>query len=300
MESGHTVGMTNSTTTDASQFVLATEATLGVTRIAVRELERSIPFYTDVIGLDHLATDGSVARLGSGGSTVLELSQEPDAPKAGQHAGLYHVALLYPSRIELARVVARIAHQGVAIQGAADHGTHEAIYLADPDGNGLELAADRPRDQWPSPQEEYTVGPQPLNTPDLMQLIDGEDVVKRAGAGVTIGHLHLHVGSIDDALAFYCETLGFELRAQLSTAAFVSLGGYHHHLGMNIWKGSGAPPAPEGVLGLRFWTLQIPAADIAILAARLEDCAAAHERDGQAIIVRDPWNNELRIEPLAG
>lgn len=277
---------------------LAADARLGVARLAVRDLSRSIRFYEDGLGMRHLGTEAGVARIGVD-TAVLELSQEPDARQPGRHAGLFHAALLYPARIELARVGRRLLARGLQIQGASDHGSHEAFYLSDPDGNGLELAADRPREQWPDPQVEYGAGPQPLDVEGLMALVDDEPPMPTAAPGLRVGHMHLHVGGIENAISFYRDVVGFELRARLPTAAFVSVGGYHHHLGLNVWKGEGVPPAPADALGLRFWTVAVPhVEDAEALAGRLRDAGIEHEVDEGRVVVRDPWNNELRVRAV--
>lgn len=287
---------TGTTATPAAP--LAAHARLGVTRLAVTDLARSIPFYRDGLGLQHLGTDDGIARMGVGDTTVLELEAAPDARRPGRHAGLFHVALLYPSRLELARVGKRLIERGLQIDGASDHGSHEAFYLADPDGNGLELAADRPQELWPDPQVEYANGPQPLDVRSLMDLVGDEPAPAQAAAGLVVGHLHLHVGDVDEALAFYRDVVGFQLMARLPSAAFVSVGGYHHHLGMNVWRGEGVPPAPDDAVGLRFWTVLVPSpADITALAARLDAAAIEYDLIGDVhVAVRDPWNAELHVE----
>jgi catechol 2,3-dioxygenase len=227
---------------------------------------------------------------------VLILHEQPGARRPGRHAGLYHVALLYPSREELARAATRLATTQTPIQGASDHGTHEAIYLADPDGNGLELAADRPRDEWPTVDEIYARGPAPLDLNGLLAAVASEDASPRAAAGLRVGHLHLQVGDIDAALAFYCDLIGFELQARLPSAAFVSAGGYHHHLGLNTWLGEGIPPLPEGTVGLRDWTLVLPTSDdVEAVMARLAAAeVATAELDG-GFEARDPWQIALQV-----
>ena len=286
-----------STTTATLPDTLA----LGPTALTVRDLDRSVDFYENVIGLDTLERADDRATVGSGGRPVLELVAEPDATAPGREAGLYHVALLYPAREELARVGQRIDDSGTAIQGASDHLTHEAFYLPDPDGNGLELAADRPRDQWPDLDDAYdlTKGPpQPLDVADLMRLVDGQPVVARAEPGVRVGHLHLHVGDVDQGLAFYRDLIGFDEIANMGTAAFVSAGGYHHHLAFNTWRGEGVPPAADGRLGMRYWTVLLPAADVATLRERIA-AAGIDTEDSAAggFTVLDPWRNALAVEP---
>ena len=275
--------------------------TLGPTALTVRDLGRSAGFYENVIGLDTLERSDERAVMGSGGRPVLELVAEPGATPPGREAGLYHVALLYPSREELARVAQRMIQSRTAVQGASDHHTHEAFYLPDPDGNGLELAADRPRDQWPDLQDAYDLtkgAPQPLDVADLMSLVAGQPVLARAEPGVRVGHLHLHVGDVDEGLAFYRDVIGFDEIANMGTAAFVSAGGYHHHLGFNTWRGQGVPPAGEGRLGMREWTVLLPADELPAVRERVSAAGyGAEDRDGGGFTVRDPWRNALAFEP---
>jgi catechol 2,3-dioxygenase len=215
---------------------------LGAVRLTVSDLDRSVAFYEEAIGLRPHSREEAVASMGAGGEDLVVLHEEAGARRAGRHAGLYHYALLFPSRKELARAALRLAATGTPIQGASDHGTHEAIYLPDPDGNGIELAADRPREAWPQPLE-YTGGPYPLDLDGLLSAIAGERPRARAGSGLGIGHVHLHVGDLERGLAFYRDVLGFELVTLMpGAAAFVSAGGYHHHLAFNLWRGTGVPP----------------------------------------------------------
>ena len=185
------------------------------------------------------------------------LTERPDAPRAGRHAGLYHVALLHPSRLELARAVQRLLVTRTPISGASDHGISEAIYLPDPDGNGLELAADRSRERWGDLSDPASIGPAPLDLEDLLGLVDGEPVRPQADPGLVVGHVHLHVGDVERGLLFYRDVLGFEAMTVFPSAAFVSAGGYHHHLAFNTWRGEGVPPVPEDAVGLRRWTVVI-------------------------------------------
>jgi catechol 2,3-dioxygenase len=271
---------------------------LGPVELTVPSLDRSVEWYETALGLrTHSRSDGR-AELGDGSSTVLVLVEDADAQPAGRHAGLYHYALLYPSREELARATMRLIVQRVPVQGASDHGTHEAIYLPDPDGNGIELAADRPRDQWPSPEEEFgRGGPLPLDVDNLLSTIAGEDPVATVGDGLRMGHVHLHVGSIEDGLRFYSDVLGFDVWAQIPSAAFVSAGGYHHHLGFNVWRGEGVPPAPEHTIGLRHWTIQLD--DVSEVRARIDAAGIAVEDAETGFVVRDPWGIALRFEARA-
>jgi catechol 2,3-dioxygenase len=217
---------------------------------------------------------------------VLELVEDPAARPAGRHAGLYHYALLYPTREELARAAIRLSVTQTPIEGASDHRTHEAIYLPDPDGNGIELAADRPREQWPT-DLGYAGGPAALDFGALLATVAGEDFSPQVRPGLRMGHLHLHVGDIEQGLAFYRDVLGFEVQANLGSAAFVSAGGYHHHLGFNVWRGRGVGAAPEHTVGLRHWTVAVP--DAEKIRARVP---GAEDFPG-GFLTRDPWGTAV-------
>jgi catechol 2,3-dioxygenase len=241
--------------------------------------------------------DGDAAVLGNGAEDVIVLRADPAARPAGRHSGLYHVALLYPSRLELARAALRIAAWRTPIQGASDHGTHEAIYLPDPDGNGVELAADRTRDRWPSYEEEFSRGgPRPLDVDDLLGLVAHEEPAARPVDGLRVGHVHLHVGDLEAATRFYRDVVGFDVMFAMPTATFVSVGGYHHHVAFNVWRGIGVPPAPSGTVGLRHHTMLVPdAADVDAARARIEAAGVAHEPYDGGLLVRDPAGNALVI-----
>lgn len=277
------------TTGPAASGVSTLPATLrlGAVHLTVTDLDRSVAWYQAALGLQVHRQDVGVAALGAGEDDVLVLHEDAQAAQPGRRSsGLYHYALLFPTREELARVALRLAATRTPIQGASDHGTHEAIYLPDPDGNGIELAADRPREQWPSPEEEFSRGgPMPLDFDALLGTVTGEEVAPRARAGLRMGHVHLHVGSVDEALAFYRDAIGFDVWAQMPTAAFVAAGGYHHHLGLNTWRGVGAAPQPaSGVVGLRHWTIVLDTAEeVAEVRARVEEHGhATSDLDGDA------------------
>jgi catechol 2,3-dioxygenase len=264
---------------------------LGAVHLIVSDLDRSVAFYEDAIGLRLHRREGGVAAMGVGEEDLLVLYEEPEARRAGRHAGLYHYALLFPSRQELAHAALRLAATRTSIQGASDHGTHEAIYLPDPDGNGIELAADRPRERWPKPLN-YAGGPHPLDLGGLLATVAGEEPRREAGSGLTVGHVHLHVGDLERGLDFYRDVLGFELMTFMpGAAAFVSAGGYHHHLGFNVWRGEDVPPTPAGRVGLHHWTVllgnseEVEAVRERVRAAGVE----VEEGEGDDFLVRDPW-----------
>ena len=262
---------------------------LGAVELTVADVDRSVAWYQQALGLRVHRHDATSAELGDGTETVVILREDAQARRAGRHAGLYHYALLYPSREELARAALRLSATQTPIEGASDHRTHEAIYLPDPDGNGIELAADRSREHWPA-DLGYAGGPAPLDFESLLATIAGEDPRPHVGEGLRMGHVHLHVGDIDRALAFYRDVLGFELQANLGTAAFVSAGGYHHHLAFNLWRGPGVGPAPEHTAGLRHWTVELESDDeVAQVVGRVRAAGLEAEPVDGGFAVRDPW-----------
>jgi catechol 2,3-dioxygenase len=276
--------------------VLPASLRVGAVELTVTDLDHSVSFYENAIGLRlHRREDGRVA-LGAGAEDLLVLVEDPDARPAGRHAGLYHFALLHPSRLELARAAHRLAATRTRISGASDHGISEAIYLPDPDGNGIELAADRGRERWGDLSDPTALGgPEPLDVAGLLALVAEEEPLPDVSPDTVVGHVHLHVGDIEQGLAFYRDVIGFEAMTLLDSAAFVAAGGYHHHLGFNIWRGPGVPPTPQGVVGLRHWTIVLPAADAAALRERVIAAGAPYEERPEGLLVRDPWNIALLV-----
>ena len=262
---------------------------LGPVDLTVADLDRAVAWYQRSLGLRVHSHEATTASLGDGSEVVVILHEDPLAQPAGRHAGLYHFALLYPSREELARAAVRLSVTQTPIEGASDHRTHEAIYLPDADGNGIELAADRPREAWPQ-DLGYAGGPAALDFRALMGTIADEEPTAQVAPGLRMGHLHLHVGDIDQGLAFYRDQLGFEVQANLGSAAFVSAGGYHHHLGINVWRGRGVPGAPEHTVGLRHWTVELPESELQAVRDRVDATDLENGFD-----VRDPWGTTLRF-----
>jgi catechol 2,3-dioxygenase len=260
---------------------------LGAVELTVTDLDRSVAFYQDAIGLRMHRREDGVAAMGAGLEDLVVLVEDPPARPAGRHAGLYHFALLFGSREELARAAVRLATTRVAVQGASDHGTHEAIYLPDPDGNGIELAADRPRSEWPDLR--YLSGPAPLDLRGLLGTVEDEELRRHADGQLRMGHVHLHVGDLDAATRFYREGLGFDVVTLLPSAVFVSAGGYHHHVGFNTWQGEGVGPAPADAVGLRHWTLEADGdAELAAVRSRLAGIGASVEEHADGLLARDP------------
>ena len=276
---------------------LPDELSLGPVHIRVTDLDRSVGFYERAIGLTERERSDGVASLGAGGEDLLVLHERPEARRAGRHAGLYHFALLHPTRNELGRAVLRLNDAGAPISGASDHGISEAIYLPDPDGNGIELAADRPPERWGDLRDPTTIGPAPLDMADLLAPVASEGPAERAGAerDLRVGHLHMHVGDVEEALAFWRDVVGFEVMTHFDSAAFIAAGGYHHHLGLNVWRGQGVPPPPGDAVGLERWTLRLDAESLDALRARLDDAGVEVEELGDgAIEFADPWGARTR------
>lgn len=271
---------------------------LGPVHLTVTDLDRSIAFYQDAIGLRLGHRDDRVATMGAGGEDLIVFVEEPAARRDGRHAGLYHFALLHPSRDELARAALRLASTGTPIEGASDHRISEAIYLPDPDGNGIELAADRPREEWPDLATMFA--PQPLDLGALIDGLAGEAPTRHADAGLVVGHLHLHVSDVDAAIAFYRDAVGFDVMTLMPTAAFMAAGGYHHHVAVNTWRGVGVPRQPPGTVGLRHWTVVLPhETDLVALRERLQAAGTAHEVSDGAVIVDDPFGITAHVVAAA-
>ncbi|HSL82487.1 MAG TPA: VOC family protein [Thermoanaerobaculia bacterium] len=269
--------------------------------LTVSDLDRSVAFYEERLGLGVHRSEGRRAALGAGEEGLLVLVEEPGARPAIGATGLYHFALLVPSRAALARALARLEETGTPLSGAADHGVSEALYLSDPDRNGIEIYRDRPREAWPFEDGELAMTTDPLDLDDLRAALDDEDGAGDGRAGVdpgsVIGHVHLHVSRLDPARHFYVDILGFEVTQRYGPAAlFVSAGGYHHHVGLNTWKGVGAPPPPPGSTGLRHFELRLhDAAELGRVRGRLAEAAAAIEERPDGLLVRDPSDNALLL-----
>jgi catechol 2,3-dioxygenase len=268
---------------------------MGSVELSVADLDRSLDYYRDQVGLAVLEQNGGRASLGGhGGTVLLSLVEEPGARPADGYSGLYHFALLLPERRELARWLAHAARDRVQLTGLSDHYVSEAIYLRDPDHHGIEIYADRPRDTWEGQVMERMTSV-PLNVDSLLAELDDPSTDSFDGllAGTAMGHVHLRVSEIPATIGFYRDVLGFDLMAALGPqAAFLSAGGYHHHIGANTWESAGAPPAPEGAATLRHATIVIPDdATREEVLARVGDS----EETPQGPVVRDPSGNRLLL-----
>ena len=276
---------------------------LGPVRLQVADLARSAAFYQEVLGMRLLDRAAGAASLGAHGDDrpLVELRERPGARPARSRGqlGLFHVAYLLPDRAALGRFVRHLAELGVPV-GAGDHLVSEALYLADPDGLGIEVYADRPRSAWRRVGDELAMTTDPLDLADLAAA-GGDAPWAGMPAGTRVGHVHLHVGDLAAAGAFYGDALGLERTVwSYPGALFLAAGGYHHHLGTNTWAGPRAAPPADGDARLLWWTMELPdAAAVEAAAARL--AAAGHvgrteeHEDGRALVVRDPWGTALRL-----
>jgi catechol 2,3-dioxygenase len=270
----------------------------GHVHLTVADVSRSVDFYRAALGMQlHWRENGS-AGLGAGRHDILRLTENPQARRVAQTAGLYHFAVLVPSRLELAQSLRRIAETRAPVQGFADHGVSEAIYLPDPDGNGIEIYRDRLRAEWPYRNGDLQMVTDPLDTDGILaELADQPGVWAGLHPDTVLGHMHLHVGNLAVAEPFYRNVIGFDLMQHFGgQAAFLSAGGYHHHLGINTWAGVGAPPAPPDAIGLRYFTLELPGqAELDRLLDRAKNADWQFETRANGVLLRDPSENGILI-----
>ena len=273
---------------------------VGPVSLTVCDLKRSEQFYRDVLGFKPLPPRGDELNLTADGKTVLlELKGNAAAPARPPHTtGLYHFAVLMPSRLDLARSLRRLAETRYPIQGGTDHLVSEAIYLADPDGNGIELYRDRPREGWERLDGEVHMESDPLDYDGILAELAGhEQAWDGLAAGTRMGHVHLNVADLADTEAFYCGVLGFNVTLRRATGAlFISAGRYHHHLGLNTWDGAGAPPPPAGAVGLRHYSIVLPnVEELERLARRVQEAGIAIEDADEGFLLRDPSQNGVSL-----
>lgn len=281
---------------------IAASTTMGAVHLTVSDLARSLDYYDRAIGLETLESHAGRASLGSADRELLVLVEEPGARPADLSTGLYHFALLVPERVALARWLAHAARDRVSLTGLSDHFVSEAIYLRDPDGHGIEIYADRPREAW-----EGLVGERmttlPLDVDSLLGELDDPALEPFDGLvpGTVMGHVHLKVSEIPGTIGFYRDALGFGLIAALGgQAAFLSAGGYHHHLGANTWESAGASPPGAGTASLRQATIVLPdRAERDRVVARLEAYGAAIGDSNGEPLVRDPSGNAFVLSVVA-
>ena len=255
-------------------------ARIGVVRLAVADLDRATGFYERAVGLRRLGDRGETVRLGpEGGAPILELEHAPDAPpRPPGTTGLFHFAILVPGRGDLAAAIHRVTDAGWGFTGASDHLVSEALYLRDPEHNGIEIYRDRPREEWDYDGDEVRMATIPLDAEGVLREQGEADPAGSMPAATTMGHVHLNVADLDATEEFYARHLGLDVTVRnFPGALFLSAGGSHHHVGANTWNGEGAPPPPPGALGLRSFEIVTP--------------------DGDGREETDPFGNAIRIAP---
>lgn len=287
-------------------FRLPDATHLGRVRLQVADLERSIAYYETVLGLRVIARSRDVATLGAKSAddrsdrVLVELHAKAGVRPVARrgHIGLYHFAILLPDRASLGRLIEHLASLGIHA-GMSDHLVSEAIYLQDPDGLGIEVYADRPRERWRHEDRQLLMTTEPLDVHDVVRA-GGGIPWSGAPAGTVLGHVHLYVRDLDQASAFYHEGLGFDKVVWgYPGALFMSAGGYHHHLGTNTWAAN-APLSTDDDARLLEWEIIVPdAATTAGAAESLNDRGFETRREGTSLTARDPWGTQLRVLPSA-
>jgi catechol 2,3-dioxygenase len=267
-------------------FEMPAQASVAGLTLRVRDRERALAFYRDLLGLSAAVSDGEVKLSPAAGGFTLRLNVNSQAPsRTGRAVGLYHFAMLLPSRPALGAILRRLVEAEWPVDGASDHIVSEAIYLRDPDGNGIELARDRARKEWPYANGQLTM---------LSEMLDVDGLLKGAppAAGLhpatRLGHMHLSVNDLSAGEAFYAGGLGLSVTQRTYPGAlFLAAGDYHHHLGMNIW---GAPrPAPAGATGLVDYTWQLPARSLNVLGRHLMEQGMAFRQEDASLVLTDPF-----------
>ena len=273
---------------------------MGVVRLTVADLNRSRAFYEQAIGLRASERDdGTIAFGAAGAPPLVELRGDSSAARLDRRAtGLYHLAILAPSRVDLAFALGRLAEARWPLDGASDHLVSEALYLSDPDGNGIEIYRDRPREEWQRVNGNLAMDTLPLDLQSVLGELTGASGNQRlAPSGTRIGHVHLQVSDLRDAEAFYSGVLGFEVMVRgYPGALFVSAGGYHHHLGLSTWHSLGsAPPAP-GAVGLRSFEIVVPnPQELERILERVRAAGIEFVPTDEGSLIRDPSGNGVLL-----
>jgi catechol 2,3-dioxygenase len=270
---------------------------LGPVHLKVSQRGRSLRFYRDLLGLTILKDLDEAIWLGTIYGPIVVLHVQPGAvPKPGRSTGLYHYAMLLPDRGRLGWALQTLVEAEYPLQGVADHLVSEAIYLADPDGNGIELYRDRPRQSWPRDHGQVQMATDPLDV-DGVLAAGADERGPALPAGTRIGHVHLHVADLGQAEQFYGDVLGFDLVTRYGRqAAFFSVGGYHHHIGLNTWAGEGAPPPPEEAVGLAYFTMLLEnPSELGALADRAAAASIRADISSGSLFLADPSGNRIRV-----
>jgi catechol 2,3-dioxygenase len=271
---------------------------MGAVRLTVADLDRTRAFYLRALGLSELEAGDGVVRLGAAsGPALVELEARRGAPERPRRStGLFHLAVLVPGRAELARSLRRVLDAGAAFTGASDHLVSEALYLDDPEGNGIEIYRDRPREEWERDGGDLRMATLPLDVEGVIAAMPASPD-EGMPEGTTMGHVHLQVRDVPEAEAFWSGVVGFDPTVRgYPGALFVSAGGYHHHLGLNTWGTAGAPPPPEGARGLARFEVVVPDRDeLERIAARAGAAGHGARAGDEGLALRDPSGNRVLL-----
>lgn len=273
---------------------------LGPVHLRVADLSNLVNYYT-TLGLHLHRRKDRRAVLGDGITELLILDERPDGQRVQGTSGLYHFAILLPSRADLGRALRHFGQSTIPVGGASDHAVSEALYLTDPEGNGIEIYRDRPRSEWRYPNGQLLINTNPFDATGVLAAGDADPREWNGfPTGTVIGHIHLHVGSIDAAESFYRDALGFDLITRYGpSATFLSAGGYHHHIGANTWAGVGAPPAPANAWGLSHFTIEVPGTQaISDVRTGLEAAGVSVAERDDGYFVRDPSGNGVLLRSI--
>ena len=279
-----------------SGYRLPAATHIGAVTLQVSDLTRSVEFYGGLLGFSEISANGERVQLGVEGRTLIELRGGAGGPLRARRLGLYHFAILLPDRPALGRALEHLVRGGLQ-PGASDHLVSEALYISDPDGLGIEIYRDRPRAEWTQTGRQLNMATDPLDVDGVLHASHGKQW-SGMPSGTVIGHVHLHVGDIEKAKAFYHTGVGLDVMVwSYPGALFLSAGGYHHHLGTNTWAGPRALPPEGDEPQLLQWQLVLPTAnDVAAAAANLtaQDFSATPQEPGGSI-AHDPWGTALQL-----
>jgi catechol 2,3-dioxygenase len=281
------------------RFVISDDAKIDRVAIVITDLPRSLKFYQEIVGLDEIARGDDWADLGAGGKILLHLTENKHAIPIGMTAGLYHFALLTPSRFHLARSLKQILDTKTPVDGFANHTVSESIYLPDPDGIIVEIYADRPKSEWHDARGNFRITVDPLNLDSVLAELGGAAPDWTGLAPETImGHIHVYVSYLEPSKEFYMNVLGFRHIADyMGSASFVAADGYHHHVGMNVWRGVGVPPAPKGSVGLDYYVIAIPdPVNFSSLSDHIQSQLPRAAIGPNSIILKDMGGNAVVVE----
>ena len=276
-------------------FATRTPLHIGAVGITVRDLDQALDFYHNIVGLSVLERGENAAQLGVGDVILLELMHRPESQSDDPRtAGLYHVAFVMPTRADLARWMLHLSSADLPIVGANDHGVCEAFYLNDPEGNGVEIYADRPAETWHWSEGQVLMPSKPLDIEDLLLAADAAE--ETTPAELRVGHVHLRVGDLGTAEAFYRGALGLDLTRRRSGASFMSSGGYHHHVATNVWDSRDAGPRDHHRAGLSWFSIVTnDRATQAPIASRLRELGAPVTLTRAGFETADPWGTRIRF-----